>query len=82
MKSNEKLSGGTATLDQAEEFVYGQNLRDVDAQANDYAERVKRKPYESMRGVFAQYANSELREKEEGAWERAVAEKYSRFHDC
>ena len=27
---------------QAEEFVYGQNLRDVDAQANDYAERVKR----------------------------------------
>lgn len=30
----------------------------------------------SARGVLSQYANPKLREQEEGAWERAVVEKY------
>ena len=30
----------------------------------------------SMRGALAKYADPKLREQEEGAWERAVAEKY------
>ena len=29
-----------------------------------------------MRGVLAQYADPELREKEKGAWERALVDKY------
>ncbi|MBP5622374.1 MAG: hypothetical protein J6X44_10200 [Thermoguttaceae bacterium] len=81
MKSNEKLSGGTATLSSGRV-----RLRAEPARRRRSGERLcgtrKTQPYESMRGVFAQYANSELREKEEGAWERAVAEKYSRFHYC
>ena len=31
---------------------------------------------QGVRGILAQYANPDLREKEEGAWERTVAEKY------
>ena len=29
-----------------------------------------------MRGALSQYANAELRQKEEGAWERAAVDKY------
>ena len=82
MKSNEKLSGGMAALNQAEEFVGGPNQRNIDAQTNYCRDFVKHKPCESMRGAFAQYANPELREKEKDAWERAAAEKHLRFRDC
>lgn len=31
----------------------------------------------SLRGVLSEYANPDLMEREEGAWERAATEKYS-----
>ena len=38
----------------------------------------KEVPTARVRGVLAQHADPVLREKEEGAWERAAAEKYGK----
>ena len=43
---------------------------------DEFVEPVKGVRKTGMRGVLAQYANSELCDKEKGAWERAVVEKY------
>ena len=43
---------------------------------DEFVEPVKDVRKKGMRGVLAQYANPELRDKEKGAWERAVVEKY------
>ena len=41
---------------------------------DEFVKPVKVVSKKGMRGALAQYANSELKEKEKGAWERAVVE--------
>ncbi len=43
---------------------------------DDFVEPAPLNAKKGMRGVLAEYANSSLREKEKGAWERAVVERY------
>ena len=52
------------------------NQRVIITIMDEYVEptRVLRK--EGMRGILSQYANPSLAEREKGAWERAVVEKY------
>ncbi len=52
------------------------NQRVIITIMDEFVEPVKDVHRNGMRGALAQYANPELREKEKGAWERAVAEKY------
>ena len=52
------------------------NQRVIITIMDEFVEPVKAVHKKGMRGVLAQYANPELREKEKGAWERAVVEKY------
>ncbi len=52
------------------------NQRVIITIMDEFVEPVKDVRRNGMRGALAQYANPELREKEKGAWERAVAEKY------
>ncbi len=52
------------------------NQRVIITIMDEFVEPVKDVHRKGMRGALAQYANPELREKEKGAWERAVAEKY------
>ncbi len=43
---------------------------------DEFIEPAKPVPSEQVRGILAGYANHVVVEKEEGAWERAVAENY------
>ncbi len=52
------------------------NQRVIITIMDEFVEPVKAVRKKGMRGVLAQYANPELREKEKGAWERAAVEKY------
>ena len=45
---------------------------------DEYAEPARDARPRGMRGALAKYARAELRELEEGAWERAAAEKHGR----
>lgn len=44
---------------------------------DDFVEPVKKRSAKSLMGILSEYADPKLREQEEGAWERAVVEKYS-----
>ena len=50
--------------------------RAVIAITDEYAKPIREAGKKSMRGALAKYARPELREKEKGAWKRAVAEKF------
>ena len=52
------------------------NQRVIITIMDEFVEPVKAVRKKGMRGVLAQYANPELRDKETGAWERALVEKY------
>lgn len=52
------------------------NQRVIITIMDEFVEPVKAVRKKGIRGVLAQYANPELREKEKGAWERAAVEKY------
>lgn len=52
------------------------NQRVIITIMDEFVEPVKAVHKKGMRGVLAQYANPKLREKEKGAWERTVVEKY------
>ena len=65
-----------AALD-AEEQTSETSLRGV---LSEYAKREGEQPGgKSLRGALSEYANPDLIGREEGAWERAVAEKYGDF---
>ena len=65
-----------APLD-AEEQTSETSLRGV---LSEYAKKEGEQPEaKSLRGVLSEYANPDLMGREEGAWERAVAEKYGDF---
>ena len=65
-----------ATIQPLEKIVAKQNQRVIITIMDEYVTPVKEGSKKGMRGVLAQYANPELREKEKGAWERALADKY------
>ena len=44
---------------------------------DEFVEPVGQKGKKSLRGALSKYADPSLAEKEEGAWERAAAEKHS-----
>ncbi|WP_406041548.1 hypothetical protein [Succinimonas sp.] len=52
--------------------------RESQAITDEYAEPARDALPGRMRRVLAKYARAELRELEEGAWERAAAEKHGR----
>ena len=64
------------TIKPLEKIAAKPNQRVIITIMDEFVEPVKAVRKQSMRGVLAQYANPELREKEKGAWERAVVEKY------
>ena len=66
---------GTA-IKPLEKIAAKPNQRVIITIMDEFVKPVKAVRKKGMRGVLAQYANPELREKEKGAWERAVAEKY------
>ena len=43
---------------------------------DEFVEPVKKRSAKSLMGILSKYADPKLREQEEGAWERAVVEKY------
>ena len=52
------------------------NQRVIITIMDEFVEPVQTVRKKGMRGALAQYADPELREKEQRAWERAVVEKY------
>ena len=52
------------------------NQRVIITIMDEFVEPVETVRKKGMRGILAQYAHSALAEKEKGAWERAVVEKY------
>ena len=64
------------TIKPLEKIAAKPNQRVIITIMDEFVEPVKAVRKNGMRGVLAQYANPELREKEKGAWERAVVEKY------
>jgi len=52
------------------------NQRVIITIMDEFLEPVEERKKEGMRGALAKYANPALAQKEEGAWERAMAEKY------
>ena len=58
------------------EFAAKPNQKVIITIMDEFVEPEKVVGRKSMRGVLAQYADSELRKKEKDAWERAVVEKY------
>ena len=64
------------TIKPLEKIAAKPNQRVIITIMDEFVEPVKAVRKKGMRGVLAQYANPELREKEKSAWERAVVEKY------
>ena len=64
------------TIKPLEKIAAKPNQRVIITIMDEFVEPVKAVRKKGMRGVLAQYANPELREREKGAWERAVVEKY------
>ena len=52
------------------------NQRVIVTVTDEFVEPSKTNIKKSMRGVLSNYANPKLAEKESGAWERAMVEKY------
>ena len=59
-----------------EDFAIKQNQKVIITVMDEFIEPEKKINAESLRGALSKYANPALRELEEGAWERAAAEKY------
>ena len=64
------------TIKPLEKIEAKPNQRVIITIMDEFVEPVRTVRKKGMRGVLAQYADPALREKEKGAWERAVAEKY------
>ena len=64
------------TIKPLEKIAAKPNQRVIITIMDEFVEPVKAVRKKGMRGVLAQYANPELREKEKGAWKRAVVEQY------
>ena len=64
------------TIKPLEKVIAKPNQRVIITIMDEFVEPVRSAHKKGMRGVLSRYANPELREREEGAWERAVAEKY------
>lgn len=64
------------TIKPLEKIAAKPNQRVIITILDEYVEPIKVVRKKGMRGVLAQYADPELREKENGAWERAVVGKY------
>lgn len=52
------------------------NQRVIITVMDEFVEPAKKVSTKSIRGILEQYADPSLAEREEGAWERAVVEKY------
>lgn len=59
-----------------EKVIAKPNQRVIITVMDEFVEPVKTIRKKGIRGILSQYANPALAEKEKGAWERAVAEKY------
>ena len=64
------------TIQPLEKIVAKPNQRVIITILDDFVVPVMAVHKKGMRGVLAQYADPELREKEKGAWERALVDKY------
>ena len=52
------------------------NQRVIITIMDEFVEPAKEAPPKGIRGILSQYADPSLREREKGAWERAVVERY------
>ena len=59
-----------------ENLIAKPNQRLIITVMDDFIEPDEKIKTKSMRGVLSKYADAALREKEKGAWERAMVEKY------
>ena len=59
-----------------ENFEIKPNQKVIITVMDEFVEHKKKVSAKSLRGALSEYANPALREQEEGAWGRAVAEKY------
>ena len=64
------------TIKPFEKITAKPNQRVIITIMDEFVDPVKASPKEGMRGILSQYADSALAEKEKGAWERAMVEKY------
>ena len=64
------------TIKPLEKITAKPNQRVIITIMDEFVEPITPMLKKGMRGVLAQYAKPELREKEKGAWARAVVEKY------
>lgn len=64
------------TIKPLETMVAKPNQRVIITIMDDFIEPEKTEPKKGMRGVLSQYADPVLAKNEDGAWERAVMEKY------
>ena len=62
-----------------EEITAKPNQKVVITITDEFVEPMERTRKKSLRGVLSEYANPSLREREEGAWERAALEKHGHF---
>ena len=59
-----------------EKMVAKPNQRVIITLVDEFVEPAKAVPHKSIRGILSQYADPSLLEKEKGAWERAVVDRY------
>ena len=64
------------TIKPLEKISAKPNQRVIITIMDEFVEPVRTIQKKGMRGALARYANPSLAEKEKGAWERAVVEKY------
>ncbi len=64
------------TIRPLEKIMAKPNQRVVIMIMDEFVEPAKEASSKGIRGILAQYADPSLVEKEKGAWERAVVEKY------
>ena len=59
-----------------EKLVAKPNQRVIITVIDEFVEPAQVAPQKGIRGILAQYADPSLAERERGAWERAVVERY------
>jgi len=64
------------TIQPFEEITAKPNQRVIITIMDEFVEPVQASTKKDMRGILSRYADPTLAEKEKGAWERAMVEKY------
>ena len=64
------------TIKPLEKIIAKPNQRVIITVMDEFVESTTAVAKKGIRGILSQYADPSLQEKEKGAWERAVVEKY------